>query len=83
MKEMRKCSFCGRTENDVEFMIPSPNGSANICDFCIDLCQQAQHHNACQNARHDGCKFLTVHRGSSHSFFLFECIITANQSQFE
>ncbi len=40
MKEMRKCSFCGRTENDVEFMIPAPNGSANICDFCIDLCQQ-------------------------------------------
>ena len=40
MKEMRKCSFCGRTENDVEFMIPAPNGSANICDFCIELCQQ-------------------------------------------
>ncbi len=40
MKELRKCSFCGRTEKDVEFMIPSPNGSANICDFCIDLCQQ-------------------------------------------
>ncbi len=40
MKELRKCSFCGRTEKDVEFMIPSPNGSANICDFCIELCQQ-------------------------------------------
>ena len=40
MKEMRKCSFCGRTEKDVEFMIPAPNGSANICDFCIDLCAQ-------------------------------------------
>ncbi len=40
MKEMRKCSFCGRTEKDVEFMIPAPNGSANICDFCIELCQQ-------------------------------------------
>ena len=40
MKDLRKCSFCGRTEKDVEFMIPSPNGSANICDFCIELCQQ-------------------------------------------
>ena len=40
MSEMRKCSFCGRQEKDVEFMIPSPDGKANICDFCIGLCQQ-------------------------------------------
>ncbi len=40
MNEMRKCSFCGRQESDVEFMIPSPDGKANICDFCIELCQQ-------------------------------------------
>ena len=40
MSEMRKCSFCGRQEKDVEFMIPSPDGKANICDFCIELCQQ-------------------------------------------
>ena len=39
MKEMKKCSFCGRQEKDVEFMIPSPDGSACICDFCIELCQ--------------------------------------------
>ena len=38
MKETRKCSFCGRKEEDVELMIPSPNGTACICDFCIDLC---------------------------------------------
>lgn len=37
---MKKCSFCGRQEKDVEFMIPSPDGSACICDFCIELCQQ-------------------------------------------
>lgn len=37
---MKKCSFCGRQEKDVEFMIPSPNSSACICDFCIELCGQ-------------------------------------------
>lgn len=40
MKEMKKCSFCGRQEKDVEFLIPSPNGSAHICDFCVELCSQ-------------------------------------------
>ena len=37
---MKKCSFCGRHEKDVDFLIPSPDGSATICNFCIDLCQQ-------------------------------------------
>ena len=36
---MRFCSFCGRKENQVNFLIPSPTG-AYICDFCVDACQQ-------------------------------------------
>ena len=36
---LRRCSFCGRTENQVEFLIPSPTG-AMICDNCIDACNQ-------------------------------------------
>ena len=35
----RFCSFCGRKENQVNFLIPSPTG-AYICDFCVDACQQ-------------------------------------------
>ncbi len=31
------CSFCGRNENQVNFLIPSPTG-AFICDFCVDAC---------------------------------------------
>lgn len=38
MSEMRKCSFCGRPEKDVELIIPSPKSNACICDFCIELC---------------------------------------------
>lgn len=37
---MRKCSFCGRLEKDTEFLIPSPDHSAYICSYCVDLCQQ-------------------------------------------
>ena len=33
----RSCSFCGRGENEVEFLIPSPTG-LYICDKCIDAC---------------------------------------------
>ena len=36
---LRRCSFCGRTEDQVEFLIPSPTG-ATICDSCIDACNQ-------------------------------------------
>ena len=32
-----QCSFCGRTESKVSFMIPSPTGAA-ICNYCIDAC---------------------------------------------
>ena len=31
------CSFCGRNENQVNFLIPSPTGSF-ICDLCVDAC---------------------------------------------
>ena len=33
-----KCSFCGRGEAQVMFLIPSPDGKAFICDNCIDIC---------------------------------------------
>lgn len=33
----RFCSFCGRNENQVNFLIPSPSG-VYICDFCVESC---------------------------------------------
>ena len=36
---MHFCSFCGRTEDQVDFLIPSPSGIF-ICDFCVDICSQ-------------------------------------------
>ena len=34
---VRYCSFCGRNENQVNFLIPSPSG-VYICDFCVEAC---------------------------------------------
>ena len=35
----RYCCFCGRNENQVNFLIPSPTG-VYICDFCVDECAE-------------------------------------------
>ena len=40
----RFCSFCGRRENQVNFLIPSPTG-AYICDICVDYCEQLIYEN--------------------------------------
>ena len=40
MDNNAKCSFCGRSEKDVEFLIPSPDGKSYICPMCIELCSQ-------------------------------------------
>lgn len=36
---LHRCSFCGRDESQVHFLIPSPMG-ALICDICIELCNE-------------------------------------------
>ena len=38
-KGLRHCSFCGRNENQVNFLIPSPTG-AYLCDFCMEACNR-------------------------------------------
>ena len=38
-QNLRYCAFCGRTDEQVDFLIPSPTG-IYICDFCVDICGQ-------------------------------------------
>lgn len=35
--KLHYCSFCGRNENQVNFLIPSSTG-AYICDYCVEAC---------------------------------------------
>ena len=37
-KSIHYCSFCGRSEKAVQFLIPAPTGAAFICDVCIEDC---------------------------------------------
>ncbi len=34
----RICSFCGRGEGEINFLIPALDGKTYICDSCIELC---------------------------------------------
>ena len=52
---MRYCSFCARSENQVNYLIPSPTG-LYICDFCVDACEQLLYENEEANALGDGDK---------------------------
>ncbi len=36
---MRTCSFCGKTEEEVRRLIVSPDGSACVCDECVEVCE--------------------------------------------
>ncbi len=39
-KALRRCSYCGRSEEEVNLLIPSRDGKAYICDRCVDLCSE-------------------------------------------
>ena len=53
-RNLRYCSFCGRNEEQVDLLIPSPSGIF-ICDFCVDICAQLIYeHSEEQEAASDG-----------------------------
>ena len=35
---IRSCAFCGRTEEEVSFLIPAQDGTTYICENCISVC---------------------------------------------
>lgn len=51
-KGLRHCSFCGRNERQVNFLIPAPTG-AYLCDFCIEACNRVIYENEAQNDQFD------------------------------
>ncbi len=55
----RYCSFCGRKENQVNFLIPSPTG-IYICDFCVDACEQLIYENTEASSDLDGMTITSL-----------------------
>ena len=55
------CSFCGRNENQVNFLIPSPTG-LYICDFCVEACEELIYNNLPENNDLDTLSIDTLPR---------------------
>ena len=70
----RFCSFCGRRENQVNFLIPSPTG-AYICDFCVDACQQLIYENSVAESGMGDLSFDTLSKPAQIKEMLDEYVI--------
>ena len=56
---LRFCSFCGRNENQVNFLIPSPN-AIYICDFCVEACSDLIYETKIQDSTAEELSFETL-----------------------
>ncbi len=58
---IRYCAFCGRNENQANFLIPSPQG-VYICDYCVDACQQLINENSAPEINFNALSLNTLPR---------------------
>ena len=63
-KNLRRCAFCGKSENEVAILFPSQNGSSYICDSCINICADFLDENFISPSEesHDELTFETLPR---------------------
>jgi ATP-dependent Clp protease ATP-binding subunit ClpX len=78
----RYCSFCGRTENQVNFLIPSPTG-VYICDFCVDACQELIYENTIASSATvgDDLSFETLPKPAKIKSILDEYVIGQDEAK--
>ena len=78
---LRYCSFCGRRENQVNFLIPSPTG-VYICDFCVDECQELIYENSVAvSAIGDELSFETLPKPAKIKSILDEYVIGQDEAK--
>lgn len=56
----RYCSFCGRNESQVLYLIPSPTTGLMICNYCIDACNQIIYDHNRSSANPEGLSLDTL-----------------------
>ncbi len=78
---LRYCSFCGRTENKVNFLIPSPSG-VYICDMCVDACQELIYENTVvQSSVGEELSFETLPKPAKIKSILDEYVIGQDEAK--
>ena len=73
---LRHCSFCGRSENEVAFLVPGRDGKCYICDSCISVCSEfIDEHLGEPEADEDTLTFETLPRPKEIKAMLDEHVI--------
>ena len=73
-RSTRYCSFCGRNENQAEYLIPSPTG-IYICNYCVDACAELINETQEQEAEKSGFTLDTLPRPTQIKAALDEYVI--------
>jgi len=76
----RFCSFCGRKENQVNFLIPSPTG-IYICDLCVDACDRLIYETTEAQSDLTGLSFATLPKPQEIKNILDEYVIGQDQAK--
>ena len=78
---LRYCSFCGKTENQVDFLIPSPTG-VYICGDCVDACQDLIYeYSVAHSASVDDLSFDTLPKPAQIKSILDEYVIGQDEAK--
>ncbi len=77
-----RCSFCGRDETQVQFLIPSPTGSF-ICDVCVEVCNDIidSHFSQNQNTSIEDMTLQTLPKPKEIKASLDEYVIGQNDAK--
>ena len=77
---LRYCSFCGRKENQVNFLIPSPTG-IYICDFCVDACDRLIYETTAEMESGEGLSFASLPKPMQIKKSLDEYVIGQDEAK--
>ncbi len=77
---LRYCSFCGRNENQVNFLIPSPSG-VYICDFCVDSCSELIYETNASNQNTEELSFASLPKPKQIKESLDEHVIGQDEAK--
>lgn len=76
-KILRRCAFCGKSEDEVGMLFPSMNGACYICDGCISICADFidEHFEVISEEEPDALTFETLPRPVEIKAMLDEYVI--------
>ena len=77
---LRYCAFCGRNENQVNFLIPSPSG-VYICDFCVDSCSELIYETNASNQNTEELSFASLPKPKQIKESLDEHVIGQDEAK--